>query len=445
MAREWTKEEDEKILRMHRDEVPLEQIAKAMKSTVSAVRHRVYFYRDKEKPDGDGENQVEVVYEDDSGRIAYIGDKIKTVDELVAYAKIDLQIWEVVEVKINSWEVAGKKKHGQGCDGKWKPESLWKTPLRQISVKLRRRAPKHVQDGIRDLLANVPVWKRSIPKGPKFKRSADHMLEISLYDAHFGKLCWEQETGDNYDLSIAQSDYEGAVEDLMGRLSGFKIEKIMFPVGHDFFHVNSWAKMTARGTSVDSTDDRVSKVFTAGCDAVISSILKCIEVAPVEVVWVPGNHDPETSWYMCELIRRVFDGNDNVKVDVSPTKRKYREYGVSLIGYDHGETTSLDSLPMIMANEASDAWSRCVFRHYRVGHFHKKKQIKWIGTDTFHGVDVTVLPSLSGMDKWHYDNGFIGNHRTAESALWNRDSGYVGSFSVEARSALAKRKRERLS
>ncbi len=52
---------------------------------------------------------------------------------------------------------------------------------------------------------------------------------------------------------------------------------------------------------------------------------------------------------------------------------------------------------------------------------------------------MTVLPSLSGTDKWHYENGFVNNLRTAEASLWNRGSGYTGSFSVESRSAVESR------
>src|SRR4051812_36416642 len=35
-------------------------------------------------------------------------------------------------------------------------------------------------------------------------KPAKILAEISIYDHHFGKLCWAPETGTNYDLDIAE-------------------------------------------------------------------------------------------------------------------------------------------------------------------------------------------------------------------------------------------------
>jgi hypothetical protein len=448
MSRRWKPSEDQLIASLRATNNTWEEIGDKLGATQHQVRFRYARYlQNQDRQFGSmkvatkrPEKDIEIVYSGDDCRMTYIGEKIKTVEELLAFSKIDTQIWEVAEVKLNNWEVAGKRKNGQDENGRMRADSLWKTPLNQIMVKLRRRAPKNVQDGIKDLLSKVPSWRGKLPKVVRSKRSADHLLEISLYDSHFGKLCWEPETGTDYNLRIAKSDYEGAAEDLLNRLGGFSIEKVILPVGHDMLNFDNLARTTTNGTMIDSTDDRLSKVFSTAYDAVQSVVMKCREVAEVEVIWVPGNHDRAQSWYLCEMLRKVFEGDKFVSVDNSPPKRKYREYGVSLIGYDHGESMPLDRLPLTMANEAPSGWANCTFRHYRVGHYHKKKQLRWVGNDTFQGVDVTILPSLSGTDSWHYIQGYVSNHRAAEAALWNRDSGPVGSFIAEARSAIQKRK-----
>ncbi len=439
MARKWTESEDNKIVNMRNKGQSFERIAAAVNATVSQVRHRYCSYKKKVENGETSKGNLTISYPSkDACEISYIGNEITSVDDLIASAKIDLTIWEVSEVTVNSWEVAGKKGNGQDEFSRWKPETLWKTPLRQIKAKLKRLAPKHIQDTIKDLIAGVQPFKGKFP-ALKRKKSRAHLLEISLYDAHFGKLCWGAETGIDYDLKIAASDYSHAVEDLLDMVRGFEVEKVCFPVGHDFFHVDNWSGTTAAGTVVDSTDDRFKKVFRVGFEAVRTAVMKCAEVAEVEVLWVCGNHDSSSSWYLTEMLSREFRDSDRIKVDNSCMTRKYRLYGISMIGYDHGDGMPLDRLPLIMATEKPDLWAKSVYRHYRVGHFHKKKQLKWVGSDTFNGVEVTVLPSLSGTDKWHYENGFVNNLRTAEAALWNRDSGYAGSFSVEARSAIKAR------
>jgi hypothetical protein len=43
----------------------------------------------------------------------------------------------------------------------------------------------------------------------------------------------------------------------------------------------------------------------------------------------------------------------------------------------------------------------------------------------FHGVRVRVLPALCEPDAWHANNNFVGNLRTAESYVWNKDKGLI--------------------
>ena len=105
----------------------------------------------------------EIVEKADDCSLTYYGTEIKTVDELLASAGVDMQLWQVVEQSVNQWEVAGKLSHGQDESKRWKADSLWKTGLRQIRVRLRRLAPKPIQEGIRELLKNVKPIATAIP------------------------------------------------------------------------------------------------------------------------------------------------------------------------------------------------------------------------------------------------------------------------------------------
>jgi hypothetical protein len=49
-----------------------------------------------------------------------------------------------------------------------------------------------------------------------------------------------------------------------------------------------------------------------------------------------------------------------------------------------------------------------------------------MGTETYNGVVIRVLPSLSGLDFWHYQQGYSPRYRAAEAHLWSKESGYVG-------------------
>jgi UDP-2,3-diacylglucosamine pyrophosphatase LpxH len=381
------------------------------------------------------ESDLSAVFNEDSASLVYHGDKISTVEELLEHAKIDLAIWEVAEVKVNNWEVAGKRKVSAGRNS---IETLWKTPCRQISVKLKRKAPKSVQEAILALTKRMPQAKA---RKATRKRVAKHLIEFSLYDCHFGKLCWNKQTNsDDYDLEIAASDYHHAVNTMIDRIEPYQVEEIIFPIGNDFLHFDGANKQTTKGTLVDSTDDRYTKVFRQGFVSIRDAIKVCSEVAPVRVLYVPGNHDRYTSWHLCEMLKHHFAPDKQVIVENEET-RKFRLWGKNLIGWDHGEKMSLDKLAHTMPVEASSLWSLSVFRYLRVGHFHTKRQIRHLSTNTYEGIQVDVIPSLSSNDAWHYENGYIGNQRAAETAVWDREAGLISTMVVEAKSAIENRKK----
>jgi UDP-2,3-diacylglucosamine pyrophosphatase LpxH len=382
------------------------------------------------------ESDLSVVFNEDSASLVYHGDKINTVEELLAHAKFDLEIWEVTKVKVNNWEVAGKRKVSAGRNS---IETLWKTPCRQISVEMKRKAPKSVQEAILALTKRMPQCK---PHKATRKRVAKHLIEFSLYDCHFGKLCWNKQTkSDDYDLEIAASDYQHAVDTMIDRIQPYQVEEIILPIGNDFLHFDGANKQTTKGTLVDSTDDRYTKVFRQGFVSIRDAVEACVQVAPVRVLYVPGNHDKYTSWHLCEMLRHYFAPNKQITVENDET-RKFLLWGKNLIGWDHGEKMSLDKLARMMPIEASSQWSHSVFRYMRVGHFHTKKQIRHLSTDTHQGIQVDVIPSLSATDAWHYENGYIGNQRAAEIAVWDREAGLISTMVVEAKSAIENRKKQ---
>lgn len=380
----------------------------------------------------------ERIEKSDDLSLAYYGTEILTVDELLAHAKVDLKLWEVIEQRVNNWEVTGKKSRGQDESRRWLGDELWKTGNRQITVKLKRRAPKPIQDAIKELLKDAKPLALKPPT--KSRGGTLHMGEIGIYDHHYGKLCWGEETGNDYDLKLARSVFRNAVDDMLERMAGFNVELINIPIGNDFFHVNDWLGQTANGTRVESVDDRFEKVFRVGCEDCQYMIERAAQRAKVRVIWVPGNHDRNTSWFLVEVLRAMFHGNRHIEFDNGPRERKYITYGPSLIGYVHGDEGKHSDLPALMATEVPDLWAASRFRAWRLGHWHKKKETRHTAGDTFNGVEIRLMPSLCGTDAWHYRKGFTGNARMAECWLWSKTDGPVGHFVVNAKDEPAKTK-----
>lgn len=370
----------------------------------------------------------------DTFNIWSVGSAVRTVEDAIAKAEIDLAVWEITEKTVNSWPTAMKIGKGSRKTGDFSEtaEQVWNW---QIKLKLRRRAPKPLTDALDAIHARAiehsPRYDKS--KIPKLKPPADpHLLEISLFDVHFGKLAWEQETGNNFDLKIVETIYRNAIEDLLARSAGFGIEKILFPVGQDFCNIDNLRHETFAGTRQD-TDSRYAKIYEHMMLSLVWAIDFLIQYVPkIEVVLTWGNHDKTVSYHLCRELSAWYRHCPAVEVDYDYRQRKYIEYGVNLVGLTHGNEERHSRLPTLMATENPEAWARTKVREWHLGHYHKKKSVELTAVDTHEGVVVRILPSLSALDAWHYSKGYVGV-RAAEAFLWSKRDGRVGYFSVNAR------------
>lgn len=368
------------------------------------------------------EGSVEADYKKDTAVVTTKSLNIKTLEGALEAADVDMEIWEVERHTVNFWEVTmGKRNTDTG-----RPENYTNC---QVKVWLRRRIRIPEQYAIELLIQRMEVYSPHYEPIERVMPDDDlHMLEISLFDHHFGLLAWRHETLEDYDLDIARKLYHAAVVDILKKTAGYAIEKILFPIGQDFFHVNNPEGTTPRAQNQLDVDGRLAKVFETGEIAVIKALEHCRQVAPVKVIWVPGNHDPETSYYLIRVLKAWFRDCADIEVDVEPTVRKYEAYGVNLIGYTHGSEEPHRDLPRIMADDEPKLWAKSKYREIHIGHKHKKREMQFVGADSFGSVTVRMLPSLSRIDAWHFMKGYVGGDRAAQCFLYSKENGLAGSF-----------------
>lgn len=316
-------------------------------------------------------------------------------------------------------------------DGEERP---FRSQNQQIKVYLRRRFPEPVEAAYNALLQRM---KGHAPSYPKLKRACQqndtpHMLMVSMPDAHFGMYAWAKETGEDYDTRIAERLYCTAGQTLLdSALSTRKpIECIVLPVGSDFFHANDPTNQTPKSGNRLDVDTRLAKVFEVGQMAVVRLIDLCLEVAPVHVIWVRGNHDPQSSWFMAKTIEAWYRLCPDVSFDVEPKPQKHVVFGKTLIGLTHGDEENPRDLVGIMASKWKPQWSATDYHEWHCGHYHKKKEVYVVTGDTYAGgVWIRYLPSLCSKDFWHVTKGYM-SVRAAEAFLYHHDYGMTNHFST---------------
>lgn len=351
----------------------------------------------------------------ESGIIEDISYTRKTPDQVFAASGLDPAVWRIDRSVVNHWG-ADREEGDQACY--------------QCKLWIGRRVPLKVESAV-DLLTDR-LARYVGPKVAKrrIRKDADHLVEICLPDHHFGKLAWRRETGEDYDLGIAERLFVNAVAEILRRTEHLPTGQFVFPLGNDLLHIDNPKAETYAGTPQD-TDGRFAKVFAGAFMACVQAIDLAAARAPVHVVWVPGNHDTTASYHLCFALRERYRDDARVDVDVTPSPRKYVRWDRVLIGYTHGNEERHQSLPTIMATERPQDWADTVEREWHLGHFHARKTTAYTPVATHDGVTVRVLPSLCGRDSWHHAKGYIGGRRSCEAYLWTK-AGYAGHIAVNA-------------
>ena len=353
--------------------------------------------------------KVELKEQGDTGSLVVLSHKPMTETELVQAANLNPKIWGL----------NGKRQWTTTLKISDVPYSVWNYHYTFV-----RHAPRPIQQAVEMICSD---WEPSpLPPVKKRRKKTDVTVEMSLSDAHFGKLCWDEATGQkNYDVDTASHDYRRALKTLVDRVSAHSIGEFLLPIGNDFFQTDNWIGTTTAGTPV-SHDDRASKVFRAGFDAICNAIEELRKIAPVRPIWVPGNHDMVTSWHLLFAIAERFRSDKQVQCDLSPTIRKYIEIGDSVLCYQHGDKMKPERMVTIAATEFP-SWSQKRFREIHCGHRHTRTDVRFVSASEHAGVLVRYLPSLSGCDGWHYEKGFVGNKRAAEAIVWHPTEGPISS------------------
>ncbi len=244
------------------------------------------------------------------------------------------------------------------------------------------------------------------------------LLEFPVVDLHLGRLSWKPETGEHYDYKIARERFLWVTDNVCQRVSNSHIEKIIYPIGNDFFQTDTTKGTTTKGTFVD-TDSRQKKLLLTGAQMLVESIDRFSRFAPVVVVLVPGNHDYLTSYSALLYLWAWYKDSKRVTVWEDPKTRKYIEHGVNLIGYAHGDKEG-KRIAGNMPAEAPKAWGRTMFREYHLAHLHHERAIEE------NGITVRRLSTMASADAYEHEHGFIGTICRSQSFLWHRKRGLEG-------------------
>jgi hypothetical protein len=282
------------------------------------------------------------------------------------------------------------------------------------------RFSENVLRYVGEYLENMPEYE--VPQVHMNESEDPYAIVVAAMDLHYGKGCWRDETGASYDRQQAEDLLMFHTEKLMSRLNGFgRPEKIILPIGNDWFHVDNPAGRTTAGTPQDM-EGTPGIILTEGLELAVRHIDLLRQIAPVEIIPSPGNHDRMSGTVLMMYLYAWYRNTPDVSILKSIRSRNYTSYGNTLLAFAHGDDPTPNDLMKLIPFEAKSLYTQCEHTALFTGHLHFER------TQENHGVTWFQCNSLAPADRWHYNKGFVMSRRAMSAYLIFKEDGPCGTF-----------------
>ena len=255
---------------------------------------------------------------------------------------------------------------------------------------------KGVTDALKSVRDDPPVL---LTKFQPPEQQSDLIPWLQIGDAHIGMLASEEETGANFDISIAENEICAAATALLDQVQ--PCDRIVVNDLGDGTHYETFKSMTeASGHSVDF-DTRYWKMIRSYIRLTRFIIEKALsKCAKVDYIVNQGNHSRSNDVWMAETVRALYDHTDRVTVLNNQTPFIAYRMGKTLVMIHHGDKCRPEKLRDVMSSDFESDWGESTFRYIDGGHVHHSQRKELAGC-VFESWN-----NLAPRDKYAHDAGY---------------------------------------
>jgi hypothetical protein len=330
-------------------------------------------------------------------------EQCKDVEFLLKAHGYSIKAWGLVSARNNIWNVYSKQ------DG---IQVLYSS---KIVVKPKKEYTWNEED-IQKLFDSLKTnYKNKLNISPTQYEKNGNLLVVPIADLHYNLLSDKFSTGNDYNLEIAERIYYHAINDVINRVNNKKFEKVLFIVGNDFINADNLSGTTQKGTPQDNATSWFEAVEKAP-QLIINGIDMLTKIAPVDVVYVPSNHDLHTMFGIMQTVKAWYRNDENINVDGSPLPRKYYKFGKTLFALSH-DMKIKDGL-RIITSEAKDKWSDSEHIICLLAHLHQAMIYEKQGY-----LEIWRLPTISGWSRWTNQQGYVQSEKKNQCFIVNSELG----------------------
>lgn len=259
-------------------------------------------------------------------------------------------------------------------------------------------------------------------KATRGKRDGKLLNLYTVSDFHLGMLAWGDESGDDWDMKIA--------EDLFSRWFDAAFQKApdagtgVINLLGDLAHFDSLVAVTPASGNVLDADTRYQKLVRY----MIRMVRRVVDMAlvkhkAVRLLIVQGNHDESGMIWLAEMFSTLYDNEPRVFVDTSPDVYKMVRHGKTTLFFHHGHKARFDAIEPVMIAKFRKAFGESVYSYAHVGHLHHQKIVE------SRNMIVEQHRTLAAKDAYASRGGWMSG-RSANVITYSAEYGEVARLTI---------------
>jgi hypothetical protein len=218
-------------------------------------------------------------------------------------------------------------------------------------------------DGMRDKIPRIKP--AAVPKHCNEKLLNCYVIT----DYHLGMLSWKEETGDDWDIGIAEKMLVKWFEQAIAQSPN--AETAVFAQLSDLLHSDGIEPLTPTSKHVLDVDTRFAKIVRV----IIRVLRQVIDMLlakhkKLHIVMADANHDPVSQIWLREWFAVMYENEPRVTVDRSPSPYNAYEFGKVAIFMHHGHKRKVSNVAEVFAAQFREIFGRTKYAYAHMGHLH---------------------------------------------------------------------------
>lgn len=276
---------------------------------------------------------------------------------------------------------------------------------------------QQVIDGFKDELPSVE------PVPIEITLANENLLNCYVVtDYHLGMLAWGEESGEDWDMKIAESIlmryFQHAIENSPGATTG-----ILANIG-DFLHWDGLEAVTPTSKHVLDADTRFQKVVRVAIRCIRNIVDMMLKKHPhVHIIMADANHDPASGAWLREFLDAHYDNEPRITVDNSPSTYYVYQHGDTSLFFHHGHRRKPNNIDDVFVAKFRDIYGRTKYSYAHMGHLHHVQALE---------TNLMIIEqhrTLAAHDAYAAQHGYLSG-RDAKVITYHRDYGEVSRLSI---------------